>query len=255
MAHFEIPTFKATWMPSGKGEHENDADAVIDAVSTEVNHKNKPKITNGSGDAWTDYAKLTNAAKDGLGIFQESWTNGSVKCSWGNSGSKHSEIFQVGTYNDCRWMPYVKGCGFKVFRHRTDSDSFTNNNANQHCIFIKRFGMRFQHRTNDETRFWSSSVLNTDGEARGHTYPYKGGVATDEFYQIERTDIDNYRDWLVDSFWVNLCSKDTSKAGTANTDVYIYNLRFYYDSQAGNNRIVQPAFRDKDSRDEPMFSL
>ena len=255
MSNIQLPTYKARWMPTDQSGHEADQDACWYVTTSVVTHKNKPKITHGSGDAWTDYDKLSNAAIEGYGIYQDSWDSGSIKCSWGSSGSKHSEIFQVGNYTSCKWMPYVKGCGFKVFRHRTDSDSFTNNNANQHCIFVKRFGMRFQHRSKDEERFWSSSVLNTDGEARGHTFPYKGGVATHEFYSIDSTNMDNYRDWLVDSFWVNLASKDVSKPGTASTDVYIYDLRFYYDSQAGNNRIVNPAFREWKDRDKPMYGI
>ena len=116
----------------------------------------------------------------------------------------------------------------------------------------KRYGMRCKNRNDSSERFWSSSVLATDGKAKGHTYNYQGGVG-DEFYRVSNWGSDNYRDWLLSEFWINLATEDSSKAGNANTKVYIYDLRFYYDSQGGNNQLVIPAFRPWADRNKAMF--
>ena len=253
MGNILIPSATARWTPDNQSKHEDDGDVFIKVISDRVKHESKPTITHGTTSGWSDYELLQQGNKTGNGIFETDYGRGSLYCSWGSSGSKHTEIMKYGYYNDSRWLPYVKGCGFKVFRHRTDSTSFTNDNANQHCIFLKRFGIRFKHRTNNQWRFWSSDVLATHGEATERTFPYASGVGTHEFYQCRDTGFDNYRDWLLESFWVNLASRDTSKVGTATTKVYLYDLRFYHDAQCGKNRMMQPAFRDAAARNEPMF--
>ena len=254
MANVAIKTYRATWMPADETAHENGTNTPYDPIKTTLTHSNStPNITHGHSDAWSNYNRLSNSTIKGVGPWAKDRSDGHIFCSWGLTGSKHSEIFRIGSDLDSRWMPYVKGVGFKVFRHRTDSTSFTNDNANQHCIFVQRFGMKFKHRSKDEERFYSSWELATSGEAKGYTYPYGGGVATDEFYRTTDMAFDGYRDWLLCEFWVNLASRDTKKVGTASTNVYIYDLQFYYDSQAGTNQLVEPAFRRDSDRNDAMF--
>lgn len=255
MARLSLSTVKAVWMPTNQSGHENDDNAFINAVDGQrLTHFNAPPtITHGNKTGWSNFGRLSSADNRGKGVYEKSWTDGSVSCAWGSTGSKHTEIFRIGEADSCRWMPYIKGVGFKVFRHRTDSTDFTNNNAAQHCTFLKRYGMRFKNRNDSSERFWSSSVLATDGKAKGHTYGYKGGVATDEFYRVSNWGSDNYRDWLLSEFWINLATEDSNKAGSASTNVYIYDLRFYYDSQAGSNQLVKGKFRPWADRNKAMF--
>ena len=256
MAKLSLKTVKGKWDPSGQGQHENDDNAFINAVDgQQLSHwDSPPTITHGTKDGWSNFSRLSNASIQGKGPYEDDWANGSAYCGWGNTGSKHTEIFRIGTPGSSRWMPYVKGVGFKVFRHRTDSTDFTNSNAEQHCTFVKRYGMKFKHRTSGDERFWSSPVLATNGKATGHTFGYQGGVATHEFYQTANWGSDNYRDWLLSDFWVNLATQDSSKAGNATTRVYIYDLRFYYNSGAtGNTQLVLPKFRAYEDRNKAMF--
>ena len=255
MANLAIPTIQANWMPTNQSEHEADSNSYIDPVSNKVIHTGSvPSITHGNNTAWSSYSRLDYSRIQGKGPFEKDWSNGSIYTTWGSSGSKHSEIFHLGSDDESRWMPYVKGVGFKVFRHRTDSTSFTNDNANQHCIYVERYGMRFKHRSSSSQRFWSSAKLATSGEAKVPTFGYQGGVACHEFYQASPWGSDNYRDYLLTDFWVNLASRDTSKVGTATTKVYIYDLRFYYESQGSNQRLAYPAFRLYDERNKAMVS-
>lgn len=255
MARVSLSTVKATWMPTNETGHYNDDNAFINAIDGQhlSHYGSPPTYTHGDPTAWSNFSRLSTASIRGKGPYEESWTDGSVYCNWGNTGSKHTEIFRIGKPELSRWMPYIKGVGFRVFRHRQDSTDFTNSNAAQHCTFVKRYGMKFKHRTEGTQRFWSSSVLATDGKAKGHTYQYQGGVATDEFYRASPWGSDNYRDWLLSDFWINLATEDTSKAGNATTAVHIYDLRFYYDSQGGNNQLVLPKFRDYADRNRGMF--
>lgn len=255
MAKLSIPTVKATWMPTDSAGHGQDSNAFIEPIDSTLtsHHNSPPTITHGDKTAWSNFSRLSTTRRDGKGPYEKSWTDGCMYNAWGSTGNKHTEIFRIGAADSCRWIPYVKGCGFWVFRHRTDSSDFTNNNAAQHAVFLKRFGMRFKNRHNSDERFWSSGVLATDGRAKQRTYPYLGGVGTDEFYRSGNWGSDNYRDWLLSEFWVNLATEDTSKAGSATVKLYIADLRFYYDSQGGNNQLVRPAFRTWADRNKAMF--
>jgi len=245
-----IPTYQSVFQPKNKTEH-NSGDPWLKMMPTDkLTHENKLTPTQGDTTAWSDYAKLTTTNIKGVGVHSKKWEDGSAYCSWGSSGSKHTEIIRIGEQDNSCWNTNITGLGFEVFRHRTDSSTFNNDNANQHCIFVKRFGFTSLKRYGGDIHsFWSSPVLATSGEAKNSTFAYEGGVGTYEFYQV--TNLNWNRDpddWCLNSFYINLASRDVSKPGTATTKVYIYNLRFYYDYGNGNHRIVRSAFRPKSER-------
>ena len=245
MSNLTMTTYQSVYQPSvgNLDQHKNNSDAWAEPYKREMNHHNgSPTITHGDTSGWSNYSRLSNAEIKGAGPQSKLYGDGSAYCTWGSSGSKHTEIFKIGNSDNSRWAPRISGVGFEVLRHRTDSTDFNNDNANQHCIFVKRYGAQFKHRTNGNERFWSSPVLAESGEAKGSTFGKDGGVATWEFYNSYFAwSNTTQNDWLLDGFWVNLASRDTSKVGTATTKVYIFNLRFYYDFN--KERIVQPAVR------------
>ena len=64
----------------------------------------------------------------------------------------------------------VVGFGFEIKVHRTDSTSPDNNNAEQHCIFLKRYGLELRGRSSTSSaKFWSLPVLATGGKLGGGT--------------------------------------------------------------------------------------
>ena len=186
MSNKVIQTYQTVFQPSGLTEHKDSDNAFSPIIKTDtLSHQSKPSISQGDTTAWSDYAKLSNTVISGEGVHSKTYQNGNAYASWGASGSKHTEIFRIGQTDSSRWAPGIKGLGFEVFRHRTDSTSFTNDNAKQHCIFIKRYGAKFINRTQNTERFWSSPVLATTGEATNSTFGHEGGVGTYEFYKTE----------------------------------------------------------------------
>ena len=253
----KLTTYRTQYEPSNKTEHRNNSDVLYNLTyGTVSHHSSPPTITHGTSSAWSNYSRLSNTSMQGTwGPWHKDHADGSAYCTWGSSGSKHTEIIRIGNPDYGTWMPQamaVTGLGFEVFRHRTDSTSFTNDNANQHCIFVKRYGLELRHKSNDSIRFYSSEVLATEGTAKFSTYGYDGGVATEEFYSTKSLGGMSNGDYYVKNFWFNLASRDTSKVGTATTKVYIHDLRLYYDYR-NSHRVFKPAFKYWNDREKAIF--
>jgi len=225
-------------------------------------HSSPPTITHGNTTSWSNYSRLSIASSQGLGaIAQSNKSDGSIATNWGQSGSKHTEIFSMGGTSG-RYLPTsndyeIHSMGFEVYRKRTDSTSPDNNNAKQHCAFLKRWGIELIHRSSSTTRFWSSDVLATSGELTNNPVTESGGVYNYEFYNVRYGTLGNFfdKDYVIKAIWFNIASQDISKTGDATTQINIYNMRFYSDFRGGssNRRMVQPAQRNLSDRNRNMF--
>lgn len=267
MIRHTFPTYSMKAYEPGVGDlsaHKSDPGTCqLDMIDKNVSHHSSPPtITHGDKTAWSSYVRLTNAKTYGAGpIAQSNRANGGIRCNWGKTGSKHTEIFRLGG-NSGRYLPTgsnyeIHSMGFEVYRKRTDSTNPTNNNAEQHCVFLKRWGIELISRTSNSTRFWSSPVLATTGELHNATVS-GSGVYTYEFYNNKYNGFgSNFfeNNYVIKAIWFNTAVKDGSFPGDATTEFEIYNMRFYQDFKGGssNRRMVQPALRNIDDRNKQMF--
>ena len=69
-----------------------------------------------------------------------------------------------------------------------------------------------------------------------------------------------YSDYVVKAIWFNTASRDTNKTGTATTDLFLYNMRFYHDMHASansgsnGNGWLRTAWRTLGNRDKPFVT-
>jgi hypothetical protein len=254
---FKTYEFPPTYKPGNLDQHKNDGSGKgIEVLKPTVSHhSSSPSITHGNTSSWSNYSRISSAGKRGDGWHNKNYKNGSIYTNWGTSGSKHTEIFRVGADSGYWWTigsTYEHtGVGFEMVRIRKDSNE-NNNNAKQHAIFLKRWGVEFIKRDSGATKFWSSSVLNTDGNFNGGSV--EGGHLT-QYYFLQHYFQSSWsdKDYVVKALWFNTASQDTSKVGEAETDLHIYNMRFYHhmhQSDNTRNRWVRPAWRSLDNRNK-----
>lgn len=264
----KIPTYnKTVYEPNDLNGHKNDSDMFLWHTSLEVNHHSSPPtITHGDKAGWTNYSRLTTARSvGGDGIYSKTIELGHVFLGWGSSGSKHSEIFSVGG-NEGRWARTgtstssgVTGFGFEMKVHRTDSTSSDNNNASQHCIFLKRYGLELRDRTStSQSRFWSTPVIASNGAFSGGTVS-GGTVYRWDFHKQTRSGGWGYNcagaNWVPYRMWFNFASRDGSWSGTATTEIKIFNWRFYYNyGSYSQGRLVRPAMRALSQANKRTFN-
>lgn len=263
MANKEFKTypFPPAYEPTTLDGHKDDGSGKgIEVLKPTVAHySSPPTITHGTTASWSNYSRLSNANSQGTGWHSKDRKTGSIKTNWGSSGTKHTEIFRVGADSGYWWTigsAYEHtGIGFEMCRQRLDSND-NNNNAEQHCIFLKRFGIEFIQRNGSTTKFWSSAVLNTDGN-------FNGGSIVDgkltQFYYYRHAFKSAFSDpsYVVKALWFNTASKDGSWAGNATTDLFIYNMRFYHDmhsSSNSGNRWLRNGWRTLGNRDKVMIT-
>ena len=255
---FSTHEFPSQYEPSSlEGDHKNDGSGKgFEWMDSGVTHHNSPPtITHGDKTSWSTYGRYSHgSSKSGTGWYNKDATKGSVKTNWGVTGSKHTSIISVGG-NQGLWLAcgtsYEQtGVGFEMRRTRTDSSS-NNNNAKQHCIFLRRWGVEFVQRNGSSTKFWSSNTLNTDGNFNGGT---ASGSTITQYYFYQHYWKQGFSadyNWVVKRLWFNLATKDGSYTSDATTDVYIYNCRAYHDMHAGSNgknRWWKPAWRSLSDR-------
>ena len=261
--HVACP-FPAAYKPTSLNSHLSDGSGkkivCIDSGTTHYN--SPPTITHGTKTTWSNYSRLSIAGNNGNGIFEAKKENGSIKTNWGKTGVKHTEIFRVGG-NSGLWLATGSsyentGIGFELYRRRLDS-SKNNNNAEQHCIFLKRWGVELVNHTSGSTRFWSSAVLATDGNFNGGTTS-GGTIYKYDFHQMHFKDASGFagNDWTVKAVWFNTAVKDGSYTGDSTTELMLFNLRFYHDFRASSNSgnsWIKPAWRSYSDRNKQMFKL
>ena len=256
--------FPDAYEPTSLSSHKKDGSGKkIVCLDSEVKHySSPPTITHGTKTSWSNYSRVSQAKKNGNGIFEAAHEKGEILTAWGSTGDKHSEIFRVGGSSGL-WLvtggTYENtGLGFEMYRKRTDS-SKNNNNAEQHCIFLKRWGIELVNYQNNNTRFWSSGVLATDGNFNGGS---TSGSTINKYYfhQMLFKDASGFagNDWTVKAVWFNTAVKDGNYTGVASTELMLFNLRFYHDFQASRNSgnsWIKPAWRPYADRNKQMFKL
>ena len=255
--------FPETYKPLNVDQHKDGVNKgkAFDAIDSGVSHHSSPPTINyGDKSGWSTYSRISNAGKKGVGWHSLRHEDGSVHTNWGSTGSKHTEIFRVGG-NHGNWLTigssdFITGCGFEMRRKRTDSSS-NNNNAQQHCIFLKRWGVEFGQRAGGSTKFWSSGVLNTDGNFNGGT---TSGSTISQYYYYRTSFNDYFRDsdYVVKALWFNTAAKDGSYTGTATTDLWIFNFQLYHEMRGArnvNNRWLKPAWRSWGDRNKGMIQF
>ncbi len=258
---FKVYDFPAQYEPSNLDQHKNDGSGKgIEVLKPTVTHySSPPTITHGNTSSWSNYSRVSNARKDGSGWHSKNYKNGSIYTNWGKTGSKHTEIFRVGADSGYWWSigsSYENtGVGFEMCRRRIDSTS-NNNNAKQHCIFLKRWGIEFISRSGSTTKFWSSGVLNTDGNFNGG-WVEDGKLTQYYFYKHYFKDGFNDSNYVVKALWFNTAVKDGNYVNDATTSLYLYNMRFYHDMHAGNNGKngwLRTAWRSLGNRANPFVT-
>lgn len=173
------------------------------------------------------------------------------------------------------WLPssMLTGVSFELFRNRIDSDKSTSDDAKQHCIFLRHFGVKLIHRTKVSTRFWSSDVCqgpikSTTPPDCGEYYKTSGsqdGKQPDGRYSNTNAKNGDYQfhkatfpsnftgdDWLVKGIWFFITTRWDNAAGKANSNVYIYNLKWHV-SNLNGSRLLLPKVRSQSSRDDVTF--
>ena len=261
--HVTCP-FPDTYEPTSLSSHTNDGNGKnIVCLDSEVKHySSPPTITHGTTTSWSNYSRVSNAIKNGKGIFEKAKENGQILSAWGKTGDKHSEIFRVGG-NSGLWLVTGgshenTGIGFELYRKRTDSNN-NNNNAEQHCIFLKRWGVELVNYKNNNTRFWSSDVLATNGNFDGGSTSGKT-IHKYDFHQMRFKDASGFagNDWTVKAVWFNTAVKNGNYTGDATTELMLFDLRFYHDFQASRNSgnsWIKPNWRSYSDRNKQMFKL
>lgn len=268
MSNIEIPTHPLKWGVSDDdlSGHKYPGDSVQQVLAMELKHQSAPSITHGNTYPWKTYGGLTTAEIKKKGPYESGMNDGHITaCSWGSQGKKHSEIFSFGFYDGSSskqvWLPTgasnshtgITGFGFEIYRQRTDSKSYTNENCKNWMAFLRRFGARFVNRTTGNHRFWTSDELATDGlplskfgtpkVASSYWYLY-------EFYNCTSfgSNWSNGEDWMLESIWFNITNREIAGTGTATPLIWIYNLQFYSDFgvqtvavPSGSQRIIRPA--------------
>lgn len=250
MPNTAIYTGKSFWQPQNLEHHKSDNGVLTgyhDEPDLTFEYKSSVNPTHGNIESWPNYgiSDMTYAWKDGTKIHNKTRDSG-PKFEGGKSGSPHTSNFYLKSKN--WWMPSgfdngIVGAGFEVYRHRLDSTS-NNDNANQHCWYIQKWGVVFKHRTDDSERIWSSNFVKEGGAFDGekvHDYHY---------YYAYFPDSVMGPDWLVGGIILQTATRDKSTAGNATSYLRVYNLRYYY-SFAGpgkNARVVRPLRRSYEDR-------
>ena len=252
---FATYAFPGVYEPSSLSAHKDDGNGKgfewLD--STPQNHDSTPTITHGNTASWDTTGRLPGGSRiDGKGWYEYDSDNGSMYTNWGNTGSEHTTIISVGG-NQGLWLccgsSYEQtGVGFEMKRKRLDSNS-NNNNASQHCIYLKRWGIEFVRRESGTTKFWASDTLNSNGNFNGANGTTSNSIWQYYFYQKKFSGMNIGHEYVVRRLWFNF--KTNSGSGTANGEVKIYNCRAYHDMHAGNNtgnRWWKPPYRPYNDR-------
>ena len=261
---FKVYDFPPRYEPGSLDQHKSDGSGKgIEVLKPTVkHHSSSPSITHGTKTSWSSYSRVSQAKNQGTGWHNKAYKSGSIYTNWGATGSKHTEIFSVGADSGYWWTigkSYEHtGIGIEMCRQRTDSNS-NNNNAQQHCIFLKRWGIEFIKRDSSTTKFWSSGVLNTDGNFNGST-TVDGKLTQFYFYQHYFKNGFYDSDYIVKALWFNTATKDGSYTGDATTNLYLYNMRFYHDMHANDNNgssgngWLRTAWRTLGDRNKPFVT-
>lgn len=262
----ETVSFPAPYEPGSLTSHKDDGGGKYIGKAIDTNVKSMasaPTITHGSTSSWKDFGLLYSMGTGGGGIFEKTYSAGNVGGSWGATGSKHSEIIKVGGNHGMYLATGTQyehtGIGFELFRRRTDSDK-NNNNAERHCIFLRRWGVELVSRTSGSTRFWSSSELDTNGLFGGGSSTGSGKRWEYKFYKMMFKDVTGFahESYTTKALWFNFTTKDGSYVGDATTEVKVYNCRFYHDFHSAynsGNSWIKPAYRAYADRNKNMYKF
>lgn len=262
----ETVPFPSVYEPSNLDGHKSDSGGkyIGKAIDSNVSSMSSPPtITHGDKSGWKNFSLLYTMGTNGGGIFEKTYSQGNVGGSWGTTGSKHSEIIRVGGNHGMYLATGTQyehtGIGFELFRERTDSDN-NNNNAEQHCIFLRRWGVELISRTSGTQRFWSSGELNTNGLFSGSSQTGSGKRWEYKFYKMMFKDVTGFahETYTTKALWFNFTTKDGNYAGNATTNIKVYNCRFYHDFHANNNSgnsWIKPAYRAYADRNKNMYKF
>lgn len=169
------------------------------------------------------------------------------------------------------WLPssILSGVSFELYRNRVDSDNAANDNAKQHCIFLRHYGVQLINRTSGTTRFWSSDVCQGPTKSNCGDY-YKTSGSMDEkqpdgryanssakagdykFYKATFPSSFTGNDWLVKGIWFFVTTRWDNAAGSSKSNVYIYNLKWHV-SNLNGSRLLLPTVRSEASRNTITF--
>jgi len=261
MANKEFKTyaFPPAYKPTTLDDHKNDGNGKgIEVLKPTVTHHNSPPtITHGDIQGWRNNDRYSLANSQGTGWHSKDRKTGCIKTGWGKTGASHTEIFRVGADSGYWWTigkDYEHtGVGFEMCRQRLDSTN-NNPNAEKHCIHLRRWGVEFIQLKGGTTKFWSSTVLNQNGN-------FNGGSIVDgrltQFYFVQHYFKNAFFDpsYVVKALWFNCVTNGGT--GDATTEVFLYNMRFYHDMHASansGNRWLRNGWRTLDNRGRIMIT-
>jgi hypothetical protein len=264
--HVTVP-FPYQYEPSTSGAHGNDGDGKgFEWMDSGFSyHNNCPTITHGNKDGWSTYGLYNNygTSKRGSGWYAKDPWNNCVRVNWGDCGSKHTSIISIGG-NQGLWLPVGgsyehTGVGFKVWRHRNDSNK-NNNNAEQHCIHLRRWGVEFIKRADNTTKFWSSPGIAYHGGfgSQGTTESSSSNIWEYLYYKMMFKDTGLGHDYVVKRLWFNLATKNGNYANNANTNFDIHFCRAYHDMHGSSNtgnRWIKPKWRSLSDRNKFCYKF